>query len=363
MQSPIELDPLHEIGACKIPLPTGGHGFQVACGHRQTGIHTGQRIPACKKTLEDVIEEVCGPLSKTNRRADVLGFIKCPGEALHNHATTQRDAAIVMPPKSLPVIKCFHDSCRGKVSALSEELRMAIEDAALSGEIEFSWEEADQATLEVWGAGKNAEKGAKAKKEQVVAIPWSVEDIQKASPTPVPGTPEGQGKMLLTLFDDDDIIWMGDPWHSGKKRHMQHFQTARSYRESGQMSWKSYTTGATYMPGSYSRGNESVLRRKFLIAESDNLDRGQAGAVLRAVSSMGYKLRAVVDSGRRSLHGWFDLDGLDAECVAMLEGILRGFGMDAKTMRASQPVRMAGVPRTLEDGRVVCQSLLYADLA
>jgi hypothetical protein len=313
-----------------------------------------------KKHITDIIEEVCGPLvGGASPRADILGYVKCPGEHLHSHETAHRDAAVVAPPNSLPLIRCFHDSCRALVSAMSEELRMRIEDAALAKEIDFTWEPPDEDTMEIWGVSKRAELGAASKKTDVVLQEWSTVEIAKSSPVAVPDDGQQQGRMLLSLFADDDIVWVGQPWHSGKQRHMWKFRTSREWADAGIEHWSSYTTGATYLPGSSSRCNESVLRRRFLIAESDSLSRGQTGAVFRHLTTLGFDLRAVVDSGRRSLHGWFDLSELDAECVAMLEGMLRGFGMDSKTMRASQPVRMAGVLRTLDDGKMVQQSLLY----
>lgn len=313
-----------------------------------------------KKTLIDIIEEVCGPLVGVGSpRADIAGYVKCPGEHLHNHQTAHRDAAVIIPPESLPILRCFHDSCRAHVSVLSEELRMRVEDAALAKEIDFSWEPADKDTMEVWGIGKRAELGAAAKKLDVIQSPWTTAEIVRESPAPIPTDRSEQGRLLLSLFEDDDVVWIGQPWHSGQPKHMWRFRTSKEWREAQPNEWQSYTTGATYLPGSSSRCNESVLRRKFLIAESDGLSRGETGAVFKHMASLGFTLRAVVDSGRRSLHGWFDLGELDAECVAMLEGMLRGFGMDSKTMRASQPVRMAGVLRQLDDGRVTEQSLLY----
>lgn len=362
MQSPIELEPMHQIGTQTLPRATGGAGIQIPSQHRQGDICTREGVQSL--SLGDIIAEICGEFTAVSSgRKDVIGFIKCPGEHRHNHQTSPRDTAVVVPPNSLPVIKCFHDSCQKEVSALSEELRMAIEDAVLARKLDFSWEKPSEEAMLVWNAGKDAENGAKNKKSQVIANGWDPESIERESPVQVPASGEEQGRMLLSLFPDEEIVWMGNTWNSGQPRHRTYFKTAREWREIGLRGWHSYTTGASYNPGVYSRGNESVFRRRFLIAESDSLTKPEMGAVLRFVSSIGFNLRAVVDSGKRSIHGWFDLDGLDLECIAVLEGMLRGFGMDSKTMRASQPVRMAGVLRTLDDGRAVPQSLLYLNPA
>jgi hypothetical protein len=365
MQSSLELSDMHQIGTPTLPCPARSHSVQTPSQSRESGLHTGEGVQVrSKKTIYDLIEEICGDYAAAEGgRKDVIGYVKCPGQHLHTHETAHRDAAIVLPPNSLPVIKCFHNSCREHVSALSEVLRMRVEDAVLGREVDFEWTPGSEEQMQIWGAGKDAELAAKNKMPEVMCCPWGVDSIVGQSPVQIPDSGDLQGRLLLSLFGEDDIVWIGDPWHSGKPKHASHFRSAGEWKALGVSGWNSYITGSTYLPGAFSRGNGAVLQRKFLIAESDCLEKAQMGGVFRYVSSIGYKLRAVVDSGRKSLHGWFDLDGIDAECVSILEGMLRGFGMDAKTMRAAQPVRMAGVQRELAEGKTSQQSLLYLDPA
>jgi hypothetical protein len=64
-------------------------------------------------------------------------------------------------------------------------------------------------------------------------------------------------------------------------------------------------------------------------------------------------LRAVIDAGNKSVHGWFDRP--DDKIVAELVAIAGGLGLDPATFRPSQPVRLPGWKR--ETGRH--QRLLY----
>jgi hypothetical protein len=187
--------------------------------------------------------------------------------------------------------------------------------------------------------------------------------------------PIEQTKLFLgTMFKPDDVVWMGDTWHSGRGQfkkgrqrgkdydHSNHFRTVREWMSKPLPRAWEFISHCTFMPGSYSRNNQSVAERKYMVIESDKLTRDQIGAVFNWVhhqeptpTTFRAYLRAIVYSGGKSLHGWFDWPGNDMDhLIAMLEGL----NCDPACLRASQPVRLPGVVRE-SSGKV--QTLLYLD--
>jgi hypothetical protein len=148
---------------------------------------------------------------------------------------------------------------------------------------------------------------------------------------------------LRVLFDPDDVIWIGMKHHSGKQCHRSRFRRVGDWLTSSRFGGE-FCSHCTFKPDTYSRTNEAVQARKFLVVESDTLGRDEIGAVFRWLEVCGLQLRAIVDSGKRSLHGWFDYPGdnyLD-EWLAILVGL----NCDPATTRPSQPVRLPGIVRS-----------------
>jgi hypothetical protein len=104
-----------------------------------------------------------------------------------------------------------------------------------------------------------------------------------------------------------------------------------------------------------------VLQKKFLVIESDILNKSQMGSVI-AWCRQFMRLRAIVDTGGKSLHGWFDQP--EPEIESELKLILPNLGrrgeqetLDSALFKPSQPCRLPGKTR---GGKI--QSLLYLDL-
>jgi hypothetical protein len=125
----------------------------------------------------------------------------------------------------------------------------------------------------------------------------------------------------------------------------------------------------TFHPGMTSRCKDAVLRMPFLVVESDVLTKPEMCAVL-SWCRQSMKLRAIIDTAGKSLHGWFDRPAQSV--VDELETILCGYGKiipqtglreipgfkcDKSVFTPSQPVRLAGARRGTK-----IQSLIYLDL-
>lgn len=149
---------------------------------------------------------------------------------------------------------------------------------------------------------------------------------------------------LSNLFESDDVVWVGAVWQTGKPKHKGRFMQCEQWLGMQRISGE-FCSHCTFQPGSFSRSNENVAVRKFLVAESDVLTIDQVGAIFNYMATYhGLNLRAVVSTGGKSLHGWFDWPG--DETLDEWEARLKGWNCDPSTMRPSQPVRLPGVLRT-----------------
>jgi hypothetical protein len=100
-----------------------------------------------------------------------------------------------------------------------------------------------------------------------------------------------------------------------------------------------------------------VERTDYIVVEFDSLNSDKElnrtwGAAMLKYCATFIDLAMVVDSGNKSLHGWFrNNEKVDSET----RFFLRSIGADTKTMRPSQPVRLPGARR--ENGNI--QSVLW----
>lgn len=101
-------------------------------------------------------------------------------------------------------------------------------------------------------------------------------------------------------------------------------------------------------------------QRRFIVVEFDREpDKDRQLALLMSLSNFGSRLSIVVDSGNKSLHGWFGLNS-----VTTIMELRRWFayavllGADPVTWKPEQYVRMPQGTRVLDDGRVKRQRVI-----
>ncbi len=193
---------------------------------------------------------------------------------------------------------------------------------------------------------------------------WTWQEIQEAGGLQAMVPVEQTKAFLGSMFEDHEIVWCGQVWQTGDKKDRRTKAVIGTWAERFQPMnhwWYNvprteFISHCTFVPGSVSRCNESVMTRKYLVIESDVLTVDQIGAVFTWLwAERGLKLRAVVYSGGKSLHGWFDMPDNPPEQLA---AILSGLDCDPACIRPSQPVRLAG--RTRLD-KAKTQTLLYLD--
>ncbi len=290
-----------------------------------------------------VAEAVLGPITWLN---DAEGFAVCPGHALHTHHTGARDCKLYLDP--VPTLTCFHSSCRETVEAKSRDLRRALAsgDATTCLKPRRSTPEERQRLSELRRKEAVRRQAACSRASVLKQFRWPLAEILRQSPVVLTDGEPGHWQYLLSLFAADDVIWIGGIHSSGKPEHADRFRTRAEWL-SEPMAPAQFVCPAVFKPGVFARSNENILARRFLVVESDELTKDEVGGVFRWLrDGVGMKLRAIVDTAGKSLHGWFDFPPADQ--LDDLKLVLPELGCDPKLFTASQPVRLPGAAR---DGR------------
>lgn len=157
------------------------------------------------------------------------------------------------------------------------------------------------------------------------------------------------------LFGREDVVWIGELRDSGRAEHADRFRTCGAWMRCDTRP-ASRTCAATFKPGSFARSAEAVARVPYVVIEADEpptlgrkpetpaeIETCKAWnrAVIRwLVEAAGLTLRAVVDTGHKSLHGWFDHPG--EETLADLASVAEPLGIDSLVARPAQPLRLPG---------------------
>jgi hypothetical protein len=163
--------------------------------------------------------------------------------------------------------------------------------------------------------------------------------------------PMDQFKLWLRLWSADAILWIGDVFHSGKPEHASHFRPIADWNLIGPV-MGNFTSSCTFRPGTFSRSEDSILARQFLVVESDTLSRDQIGSVFKYLQQrLHYRLHCIVDTGGKSLHGWFSPPSPRHE--PGLKAGLTALGCDPKLFSRSQPVRVPGAFRDGNTQRLI----------
>lgn len=273
------------------------------------------------------IEDITGPIKWDEHGQS--GFLPCPGRESHSGETGPRDCRIHLD--GIPNIFCLHSSCRPLLDTVNRDLRAALKATG--------W---DPPTMTE--AQKNAGVRRGDLKQTALRLASAAPFILEEFAFDFTGSPEPRD-FLSHMFEEGDTIWRGQPFMTGP-------------------GWgRAFTKlSGSHLPGSeficpnplgpeHNRTVANISEKKYFVVECDGLSEDKetnkklCGAVIHWLrKTQGLTLRAVVDSGNKSLHGWFEYPG-DAKyewCVKVLPAI----GVDPATLRLAQPVRLPNVLRS-----------------
>lgn len=195
-------------------------------------------------------------------------------------------------------------------------------------------------------------------------------DLYHSSPIWTETPEESAQAFLNTLFPPDSILWMGEPYDTGREKHRENFRTTREWIKAASL--PSRIAAGTFRPGSFSRSKDNLADSSFLIIESDDLighkpsnagERNENKALSYALAGycqheLGLHLRAVIDTGNKSLHLWFDRP--PPKALEAVRTLAPGLRIDTGLFDScsTAPLRMPGC---IHEKTKLPATLLYLD--
>lgn len=304
---------------------------------------------------QEIAEHILGPIQWTDFDT---GYIECPGRDLHSKPTGKRDCRVKI--SGAPNLYCFHSSCAGVLEPLSKELQRKIP----SGDFRRGFRPLPPRRQPPTREQILKQKAKKALPEILAKYPQQLEP----SPTALTGDPHKDGLLFLDLFNDDDVLWVGNKEDSAaddkpeaeQNRCALHFVPVWRWKRRLYIGWQDdfqLTCPSVFKPGSHSRCNDNVITKRYLVVESDKELPGEKVVPVLQWLRQYVPLRAVVFSGNTSWHGWFDQP--EPAQLADLEILLPELGCDKAMFKYSQPARRPGGLRP-DTGKY--QDLLWLNL-
>jgi hypothetical protein len=285
---------------------------------------TAEEIAATKELLESL---GCSVVDSER------GLITCPGKSLHTAANADADCKLFHNDDGSVRLYCHHKSCLKVIDDTNRRL------AAI-----HKRRNRKRRRKSIPGLEDRERLTKQASCELLNKFAWPYREIIAASDDAINEPVEQHYYQIFGLFDDHDIVWCGrDVWDTGRPGHVWRFRSVREWLAETSCPGQ-FIAPSTFKPGTYSRAAANVLRRKFLVVESDTLGRDEIGAVFRWLHfAVGLRLRAIIDTAGKSLHAWFDYP--DPRVFSGLEQWLPGFGCDPAMFNPAQPCRLPGALR------------------
>lgn len=309
-------------------------------------------------------EAVTGPVEWIN---EWEGFLTCPGQDLHTNTSGDRDCKIYLD--KVPTIYCVHQSCASPVANLNRELRRALNDStgmkltlggkSLGASITLTPQtvapKSRREFLQRRSRERQLKSAARKQLERIIndpALTWEPDQILADSPMAPGEEPHEDWPLFLSLFDGHEgLLWCGEKYDSGSEKHRDNFRTPDDWVMTPQPP-APFTCPSLFEPGTISRSNRTILSRPYMVMESDLLTKGEMGSVFRWFDKVArWPLRAVVDTGGKSLHGWMDMP--PQGWLPDLQVILEAMKLDPAMLKPSQPARLPGYPRNNTHQRLI----------
>jgi hypothetical protein len=270
--------------------------------------------------------EILGiPLSRVTEGSPI--YITCPYADKHTPPTGNKNTRLYFDEQ--PHIHCFHAHAGGELRELNYSLRVAV-----TGSAEYQGPPRIHIT-----SPENAERV----RQVEAGRPKIIEKFGRRARTleRIEMTP-AEFLSRMSLFKSEDTLWCGVPTDSGAGWAAKHFKTLAKWQKIGISKTWCYTTGCSFVPKTFSRSDANVVARKYLILESDVLSHDETRAVIEwVVHVFELPLRAIVFSGHKSLHSWFDYPG-DIWVQENGNDLIAAGFCRSTLNKLSQPIRLGG---------------------
>lgn len=323
--------------------------------HQLGPVRAGRKLSAQESMTNEAFSQVREYLTAVG--CDMIDvekrFVTCPGKQRHTTPNADSDCKLYNNGRGFFQMHCQHTSCRHRIELANNVLALYAKQGRTRGSatsIVGTDAQIEQPKVET-------EIDTELYEAIQAEYAWNLPQIKADSDDCINEPDDQHHLLLLSLFDDDDNVWIGrDPFDTGSVKHKYRFRPV--------LEWLSYSNApgvficpSTFKPGSYSRCAANVVARKFLVVESDELGRNDIGGVFQWLDqALRVRLRAIVDTTGRSLHGWFDYP--QSSVAAQLKKWLPRLQCDAAMFNPAQPCRLPGALRERVDGPAY-QKLVY----
>lgn len=198
-----------------------------------------------------------------------------------------------------------------------------------------------------------------------------VADLWHGSPVRLEAPDRDWELFLDAVFPADAVVFVGDLANSGEGKGEGHFRRVDEWLEYPSLPGPR-VSAATFLPGTIHRTKDRVASRPYLVIESDELigrkpvsaaecdQNKQATAALFhwLVKVVGMHLAAVIDTGNKSLHGWFRTPQTPG-FLAQFESAAPALRLDRSLLR--QPNAPVRLPGAIHEKSRRAARLLYLD--
>jgi hypothetical protein len=257
--------------------------------------------------------------------------ITCPFEKLHTHHDGRPSCRLWF--ETHPHLHCFHLHCHESIYEKNLYLRLII-----TGTTEFpeDFNPASGMPAADYAFARQVARDLPKLVRRFRPRLWPPEPIPLAAPIFLE---------RLGVFKGTDHIWVGNERDSGHPLCATHFRTLAEWKEAPPpLSW-AFTTGAAFLPGSFSRSIANIKAHRALILESDALPPAETAAMAWWIEqTFNLPLLALVHSGNKSLHCYYPHPG--PEWIAKYRPALAEVGFDSGSLRPAQPMRLANQKRS-----------------
>jgi hypothetical protein len=308
---------------------------------------------------KNLAEEALAAFGEIDWHDDTTGYITCPGQHLHTTRDGHRDCQVKID--GTPTVFCQHQSCKKFIEDANRELRKLMETYQVLGGLTEN-QTGHTPKIHVKKSARIEAFGAEILKElRRHGHEGALDALLRTSPVQIPDDNGAQLKLFMSLLPPQDIFWIGNKEDSGSQFHAKNFKSAKTWASEGAPKYPFLCT-SSFKPGSFSRSKKNVIQRNLIVFECDKADLTLArklaskeipddddkrrnkemsvALIRRLQNDLGLKLVAVVDSGNKSLHGYFRYPGDDT--FAELKYLIPAMGGDPMVLGEASASRVPG---------------------
>ena len=191
--------------------------------------------------------------------------------------------------------------------------------------------------------GRAEERAHEALPALVARWRWPEDAVWEDSPVRPdgPGSDDPRG-FLTRLFPPGATVWTGENWQSGPKHGIGRFLSVGTWTGQPPDVVGPMVAPAAFRPDTLTRSRSAVVASPYVVLDFDECGRAESLAIVRWLrEGLGWTLRAMVWTGGKSIHAWFDDPGPD--CVGSLRATAKILGIDRTLIGAPEhPCRLPG---------------------